>query len=354
MLSERDMGWPRSLLQPVMEAFKIHKVTELYRSFSRLKLNKQASKLLGFYRDVDNAPRGGWLRIHQRRTDGAVCLTMLRMPGARERTRPALTTSILEGSQDTEDPEKRLLFLLRTPLGPVPVSLESTKGGNLLLTSSPITSESSVFSSSHVFERLCTDQLLEPHIPARFLDLASTFHRRLFCGVYGPHGQEVLRMEVLHTEEAGWVLRGIKVIGDRNVPAGEDSVRALLGEEFDVGHEAASLPDQHFTVFSKPPNETARGDEIGLTLVSLRDDRLPYIRKWFKGFGQINMVPGVWEPQQVPVHLLVYEARDDGLAFSLMWIDDFHVLDFYHYTGGATNNDAAHYYDFDWMTGMAD
>ena len=354
MLCERDLGWPRPLLQAVMEALKIpaQRITEMYRCFFR---QKRPSELLGIYRDLSNPPRGGWLRIHQRRDDGKVCLTMLVCPGPRERnnTRPVLTTSVLEYNDDGD--RDSFPFLLLTPLGSVPVCLESTVEGHLLLTSSPLSSPSDtprVFASRHVFGKLCTDQAAGgPPAPPRHLELAKTFHRRLFTGVYGPHGQEVLHTEVLHTEEFGWVLRGLKVTGDRNVPCGEDSVRAHLNEECDVLHEAAFLPDQHFSVFGKAPNETALPTEIGLVFVSLRDDRLPYIAKWYKGFGQINMVPGIWEPQQVAVHLLVYRQRPDGLAFSIMWVDDFHVLDFYHYFGGAARKEEEElYYDFDWMT----
>jgi hypothetical protein len=52
----------------------------------------------------------------------------------------------------------------------------------------------------------------------------------------------------------------------------------------------------------------------------------------FRGEGQINMVPGLWEPQLVGVDVLVYKREGRPLSLSVVWQDEGaqlrHAIDF--------------------------
>ena len=59
---------------------------------------------------------------------------------------------------------------------------------------------------------------------------------------------------------------------------------------------------------------------------------------WGHGKGQINMVPGIWDPRQVDVDMLVWrDTQDDHgnnkiASFSILWKDENtaarHMIDF--------------------------
>lgn len=366
MLVMRDIApvqqWKREQIPAIVRALKIipaegtnsheHRIYSLF-------YKARGSKLLGFYRFMDNQPRGGWLRIYLK--DNKVYLTML----AKDLDdHPVLSTSLL---QDSANNDEGLPFILhcsiqnfksiqeRNFLVDMPISLESLDGGAGLLMRTTTPPRTSIFTSlasrapsRRRFERLETATDTTPaEVPEMHRDVARLCLKRVFTAVYGPHGQEVVYVLMLHTQ-AGWILRGRKVVGDPNVPSGEDSFRVHVAEQL-LAHEVIGIPEI-FSVFRKAGSVVALPSEIGLTPVNFRLQRLPRVVKWFRGFGQINRAPGVWQPELVPILFLIYSppttGPDDDLSFSVIWVDDFHVLDYYRYSFGSS--DSADINDFIW------
>ncbi|CAM9631142.1 unnamed protein product [Choristocarpus tenellus] len=100
-------------------------------------------------------------------------------------------------------------------------------------------------------------------------------------------------------------LSGNKIIGDSNVPAGKLSFVINLDDQYDpvVELENDARPVVSFL--------------SGGALIGELSTRLPNIKFWYKGRGQINRVPGVWQPEWVSVDCLVYVNGPSG--FSVVW-----------------------------------
>lgn len=128
----------------------------------------------------------------------------------------------------------------------------------------------------------------------------------IYSASYGPHGPELLYMHI--TMDEGLQLRGLKVTGDENVPAGQLSfvidlldVHPLDGEE-----EAQFL---HYF------------DEDDGEIISI-SERLPSIKLWANGRGQVNMEPFTWAPQWENCSLIFYDPPvGNGVRYSIIWED---------------------------------
>ncbi|CAM9696984.1 unnamed protein product [Discosporangium mesarthrocarpum] len=113
-------------------------------------------------------------------------------------------------------------------------------------------------------------------------------------------------------EVAGRELVGTKVIGDSNVPAGKCSFVIDLDRHFDpyVEVDLDSRP-----VVSFLPTGATIGD---------LSTRVSNVKHWFKGKGQINRIPGVWNPEWVVVDCLEYKSGPKG--FSVVWSEPNELL----------------------------
>ena len=162
----------------------------------------------------------------------------------------------------------------------------------------------------------------------------------LYTAPYGPHGQEVILVrrcpadapaeqplpDNLPADTPRW--EGLKISGDRNVPTGRLTFVAAPAEPSAEALQQA-LGDERIIVSFANPQEPMQ--------VNLRERGLTAARA---AWGQINVQPGVWDPQWVPrCTLLEYAAgRPAGarqaarpIAFSMLWNDEArlaHIIDF--------------------------
>jgi len=150
----------------------------------------------------------------------------------------------------------------------------------------------------------------------------------LCCAPYGSHGMEILQVSLESVDSdsdgpaggsgrppfRGLCVLGRKVTGDRNVPAGETSFVADV--QRDVPLEEV-LADGRPMISFIPTGHNM--------MVDL--EQRPVARV-YPAKGQINKIPGVWEPEWVDAFLLVY---DNGW-FSMLWQDSDrawrHIMDF--------------------------
>lgn len=123
----------------------------------------------------------------------------------------------------------------------------------------------------------------------------------------------------------GLELRGLKVSGDPNVPAGKLSFIVNLSNVVDIDTEMAN--DQRFIVIF--PHESPSP-----TLLSL-DQRKHNIAFWARGYGQVNRLPAEWKPEWVGCSFIMYKTplAHGGATFSLVWDDETdpyfrHAMDF--------------------------
>jgi hypothetical protein len=158
---------------------------------------------------------------------------------------------------------------------------------------------------------------------------------------YGSHGQEILQISLqdrsissfaiqdkpADVSEEGLPLRfgdlqliGLKVTGDPNIPAGNVSFVIDLTNELDP-QQAVTNDNRHAFWFS----------DNDFALIDMQEE-LVSINRWFRGFGQINYDPEVWNPQWVGCSLLLYHPRDSSptlptssanteekVLFAMMW-----------------------------------
>ena len=163
----------------------------------------------------------------------------------------------------------------------------------------------------------------------------------LYTASYGPHGQEVVLVrrcpanapaeqplpDNLPADTPRW--EGLKISGDRNVPAGKLTFVAAPAEPSAEALQQA-LGDERIIVTFADPQEPSQ--------VSLRERGVTAARA---AWGQINVQPGVWDPQWVPrCTLLEYAAGSPPvvlgnfkmpIAFSMLWNDEArlaHIIDF--------------------------
>mmetsp|Transcript_41682 Transcript_41682/g.74885 ORF Transcript_41682/g.74885 Transcript_41682/m.74885 type:complete len:442 (-) Transcript_41682:92-1417(-) len=131
----------------------------------------------------------------------------------------------------------------------------------------------------------------------------------VWAAPYGAHGFEFLQVSLQYEKpRVGWEdrpgmrLSGTKITGDPNVPA--------LAISF-VADIQTQVPVQELLTDNRPLVAFPQGGPI---IVDLSQRSIAGI---YRAKGQINRVPGVWEPEWVGAQLLVYHNR----WFSVLWQD---------------------------------
>ncbi|CAM9887589.1 unnamed protein product [Choristocarpus tenellus] len=118
-------------------------------------------------------------------------------------------------------------------------------------------------------------------------------------------------------------LVGTKVTGDLHVPAGRFSFAVDLARFYS-------------------PLEELKRDQRPMALLTpggpVKEDftmRAAYIKRWYKGCGQINHVPGEWWPELMDIDFIIYHEKSMLVTFSVVWNSpqfslrmalDFHTL----------------------------
>lgn len=166
----------------------------------------------------------------------------------------------------------------------------------------------------------------------------------LFVARYGSHGLELLHVSLIEnderilegvdmqqqTEQKGpfYVLNGLKITGDPNVPA------AQLSFTVDVTH-----PKNFYSWILSDTRPIILFTENGIVDVTVMIDRQNNIQAAYRGKGQINREPATWDPEWVDLTLIVYNnsCSARGASFSIVW-DDVgetyrHLMDFSTFQG---------------------
>jgi hypothetical protein len=163
----------------------------------------------------------------------------------------------------------------------------------------------------------------------------------LFTAPYGSHGNELLHISLTENEgrisednsdvnddEPYYVVDGLKVTGDPNVPAAQLSftVDVTNSREF----YSWIVSDRRPIIFFS---------NNGVVDATLMSERQTNIRAAYRGKGQINRLPDVWDPEWVDLTLVIYNdpTTSNGATFSIVW-DDIgepyrHLMDFLPFCG---------------------
>ncbi|PRW57384.1 F-box only 31-B-like [Chlorella sorokiniana] len=235
-----------------------------------------------------------------------------------------------------------------------------TAGHRTIPPTSPATSSSGGGSSSSSSSRLSVPSssasealaslasYLGLHSNARILLESITNRRGVRTGSYGPHGMEVLQLAVSSSQEdappgcpiQGPRLQGLKLLGDPNVPALKHSFVA----------DATSCRMGPYDRDTDDPFAPGPGlarpclafFQHGTALVDV--EARPVLAR-FRAVGQINMVPGQWQPDWVPATVLVYAPPMDG-TLTVIFEDEGepfrHAIDFEEFpfaAGGFVSHD---------------
>lgn len=146
--------------------------------------------------------------------------------------------------------------------------------------------------------------------------------------LYSSHGNELIYVYVYAQESNDNLnieIRGLKVIGDPNVPAARHSFVVNLTDS----------PLRITQVTRDPRPCVSFQFPTGMSLVSLVD-REYQIECAFAGKGQINREPGIWEPEFLDISFVVYKPHSNingqtNFRFAVIWGDGEHfrhILDF--------------------------
>jgi hypothetical protein len=138
---------------------------------------------------------------------------------------------------------------------------------------------------------------------------------------YGPHGTEILYLSLVegqpishHGEKVGAArlqLRALKITGDVNVPPRNYSFVIDVDQQEDM--QKVMRQDRR-RIAAKVNGQY---EHVSLDQLAARTAAL------YRGHGQINRVPGLWEPEWVPCVFFVYEApQPTGAKAMLVWSDD--------------------------------
>lgn len=165
----------------------------------------------------------------------------------------------------------------------------------------------------------------------------------LFVAPYGSHGLELIHVSLIENDERVleaidiqssesnkpfYVINGLKVTGDPNVPAAQLS--------FTVDVTQTTDHDSWITLDTRPTLLFSGNSVMNTTFMG---DRQQNICSAYRGKGQINRESDVWDPEWVDMSLLVYinPLFSDGANFSIIW-DDVgesyrHAMDFLPFNG---------------------
>ncbi|GAB5036082.1 Hypothetical protein NocV09_03300630 [Nannochloropsis oceanica] len=148
--------------------------------------------------------------------------------------------------------------------------------------------------------------------------------RGFWVGTYGSHGQEIIQVRFTTTNKATAtttddvsttagiavapvavplpvIMEGIKIVGDANVPANEWSFRVDVSTgPLDKARALGADMRPVYTLDSHmQPRPRILSQEAGR------------IQSVYRGKGQINMVPGIWSPQEVGVDVVVLRPEEN-------------------------------------------
>lgn len=189
-----------------------------------------------------------------------------------------------------------------------------------------VTQESLLLIPSHNPEDYMEFRIMIPTLNLREIKFPSVDIPSLcgfFVGTYGGHGHEILYVTAHDTNRDKIQLRGLKVTGDKNVPAGEVS--------FIIDLERTSHPlnphDMRPIIIS---------NAMGMFFANM-EQRLSDAVITCEGRGCINRIPGIWNPEHVPLTFMAYRGGPGSqCAFSLVFEDQSeayrHGIDFARYT----------------------
>lgn len=109
-----------------------------------------------------------------------------------------------------------------------------------------------------------------------------------------------------------WRLRALKVTGDPNVPSGKISFSLDLTQHVNIA-EAVQQDLRPLLYASSSGVNRVEHIHVAVTRVAC----------WYRGRGQINRIPGDWDPEWVSCSLLVYERPRElsGAVAVLLWED---------------------------------
>lgn len=156
-----------------------------------------------------------------------------------------------------------------------------------------------------------------PGLSRRFLKLTLPLKdgiTGLVKGYYSGNGEELLlissnlnditdvedkkqAMEDVHPLFGGVGLVGLKIMGDKYVPAHRLSFKIYSNTRGNASELVNVLPSH---VYHSYHNDT------DFQINSFPEERLPYVAYWCNGLGQINRTPGSWNPEYKTAFLVVY------------------------------------------------
>ena len=153
--------------------------------------------------------------------------------------------------------------------------------------------------------------------------------RGFWVGTYGSHGQEIIQVRFTTTTTTTTtttssssitavtaapeapavaapaappvIMEGLKITGDANVPANEWSFRVDVScGPMDLAGALTADPRPVYTL------DTHMGP-----MPRLLSQETRRIHSMYRGMGQINMVPGIWAPQEVGVDVVVLHPEEN-------------------------------------------
>lgn len=163
----------------------------------------------------------------------------------------------------------------------------------------------------------------------------------LFTSRYGSHGNEILHLS-LHTPDDSTFIRfpnnnnstpsldslqlqGLKITGDKNVPAGNLSFVIDL----------SSIGDIQSTFLSDPRPIIMFPSNYQSPILTNWNNRINKIELLARGYGQINRIQGKWQPEWVICGFVLYKnplSEQQKIVFSIIWDDEIdtyrHAMDF--------------------------
>jgi hypothetical protein len=156
----------------------------------------------------------------------------------------------------------------------------------------------------------------------------------MFTSTYSSHGIEILHLSLQSSVRERFLfpgfadfgtiaLVGLKITGDRNVPAGQVSFI------IDIMNRNHSYSPPEIPTLVYPGNSKAKGRIIDW------EKRKAFLHFSSLGYGQINRIPFEWNPEWVKCEFIVYKEpiESDEAVFTMIWRDDevigmHHALDF--------------------------
>lgn len=176
----------------------------------------------------------------------------------------------------------------------------------------------------------------------------------IFVQVYGPHGVEALQVEIVGPDSPGPPncpiqdvrLQALKIIGDPNVPASKYSFAVSLTQGVIQGPYDPSSHDP-FPGTNGPRPVVSFEAQQGMPAIIDLTQR-PVVGLFANAVGQINRLPGEWQPEFVAATVVVYGhetstnkqlAESEGAlrggpaSFGVIFEDEGfefrHIMDFY-------------------------